>query len=557
MQSSFKLFLLWAAVHCVGVSAAPVPSSNLAWGPCTDLEVPAASSALLCSNLQVPLDYTDSGAGNLTLNLIKLPASTQPSKGSILYNPGGPGDGGRTAIAELGTWLSAMLDGEFDIISWDPRGTGKTLPYSCFDSQGARLSYQSGVPFASNASNSALTAVWNARKSLAEACSIKGKPFGELVGTAFTARDMMQIVDALNEDGLLRYWGQSYGTILGMTAAAMFPERMDRLVIDGVVNPHDYYQIGLGSFDLADTDAVFAGFFAACMASPKLCPLATLGTQDVSLSQQVYQLIDRLRDDPPITNSSVPYVDYYGLLKELVLTSLYNPVSDWEALSFVLSYGLTDLDSLVAYAGEELSKPNATAYAQDEATYGILCSDTSFRTNDLAQVTPLIEASYAQSVLAGDLWDAYELTCAQWPFVAKERVKTDWNIATRHPALFVGNTFDPVTPLASARNASAGFVGSEVLVQNGYGHASVAQPSKCTAHYIKSYFVHGAMPSPGTICQVDVDGFTNQTFLSGLGQHEGKNKTRRSTSIDSSNRRGNGLLEIFAQSSRRMKARVV
>lgn len=31
---------------------------------------------------------------------------------------------------------------------------------------------------------------------------------GEYVGTAFVARDLMQVVDALDEDGKLRYWGK-------------------------------------------------------------------------------------------------------------------------------------------------------------------------------------------------------------------------------------------------------------------------------------------------------------------------------------------------------------
>lgn len=62
------------------------------------------------------------------------------------------------------------------------------------------------------------------------------------MGTAFVARDMMQIVDALKEDGLLRYWGVSYGTVLGATAVAMFPDRMDKVILDGVVNAEEYYE---------------------------------------------------------------------------------------------------------------------------------------------------------------------------------------------------------------------------------------------------------------------------------------------------------------------------
>lgn len=56
------------------------------------------------------------------------------------------------------------------------------------------------------------------------------------------ARDLISIVDALGEDGMLRYWGFSGGSTLGNTVVAMFPERIDKVILDGVVNPHEYYQ---------------------------------------------------------------------------------------------------------------------------------------------------------------------------------------------------------------------------------------------------------------------------------------------------------------------------
>jgi hypothetical protein len=43
---------------------------------------------------------------------------------------------------------------------------------------------------------------------MAQACSKTLGNDGTLLGTAFTARDMVRIVDALGEDGLLRYWGE-------------------------------------------------------------------------------------------------------------------------------------------------------------------------------------------------------------------------------------------------------------------------------------------------------------------------------------------------------------
>jgi pimeloyl-ACP methyl ester carboxylesterase len=34
--------------------------------------------------------------------------------------------------------------------------------------------------------------------------------------------------------------GASYGTALGQIFAAMFPEKVDKMVLDGVLNPHEY-----------------------------------------------------------------------------------------------------------------------------------------------------------------------------------------------------------------------------------------------------------------------------------------------------------------------------
>jgi hypothetical protein len=50
--------------------------------------------------------------------------------------------------------------------------------------------------------------IWNTLVSLSESCEAEDGDIGEYLGTAFVARDMLEIVDALNEDGLLRYLGK-------------------------------------------------------------------------------------------------------------------------------------------------------------------------------------------------------------------------------------------------------------------------------------------------------------------------------------------------------------
>jgi pimeloyl-ACP methyl ester carboxylesterase len=92
-----------------------------------------------------------------------------------------------------------------------------------------------------NASDAALGSIWATSEIFAETCLEAQAETGEYIGTAFAARDIMRAVDALGGDGLLRYWGISYGTVLGATLAAMFPDRIGRMMLDGVANVHEYY----------------------------------------------------------------------------------------------------------------------------------------------------------------------------------------------------------------------------------------------------------------------------------------------------------------------------
>lgn len=49
---------------------------------------------------------------------------------------------------------------------------------------------------------------WARSTILADQCGRRQNRTGELIGTAFTARDMASVADALDEDGQLRYWGE-------------------------------------------------------------------------------------------------------------------------------------------------------------------------------------------------------------------------------------------------------------------------------------------------------------------------------------------------------------
>ena len=105
-------------------------TDSLDWAPC-DLDFPSTYKAviekngepLFCATLTVPLDYTDDSEDGETidLQLIKVKATKQPFKGSILTNPGGPGGSGVELIATLGSQYRDDLGGFHDLIGFDPR----------------------------------------------------------------------------------------------------------------------------------------------------------------------------------------------------------------------------------------------------------------------------------------------------------------------------------------------------------------------------------------------------------------------------------------------------
>jgi hypothetical protein len=125
-----------------------------------------------------------------------------------------------------------------------------------------------------------------------------------------------------------------------------------------------------------------------------------------------------------------------------------------------------DLESVIEYFEEAQT---AIAPGNPDAIFGIKGSDTIPRYTELAGVMPDIEYMAQTSRLFWGITPAYATLVAQWPFEAKERYTGDFNVKTRNPILFVGNTWDAATPAASARNMSASFEGSVMFEQHGFG----------------------------------------------------------------------------------------
>jgi pimeloyl-ACP methyl ester carboxylesterase len=327
------------------------------------------------------------------------------------------------------------------------------------------------------------------------------KETGQYVGTSFTARDLISIAEELNEDGLLRYYGWSYGTILGAYTAAMFPSKIERMVLDGNINPDDYRAGHYGDF-VRDADKAFGGFLQECFNNKPKCALARYTNATC---------VDDLSDSVNIFLEALNTTDYYresftnaSFLASSIYSSLYYPAT-WPALGdLIVSY----LNGTAPSATSAPPPANNTVEPYDQganwSVFGIRSGDALWRIEKASEYLPRVQyqqsvSSFAFSLMYQALWPP-----ARWRINVKERFTGSFQgVETRHGILFLNGEYDPVTPLAHAYRSSDGFKGSVVLPHSGYGHGIVVDPSACAAAHVQAYFRDGVLPESGAHCGPD------------------------------------------------------
>jgi pimeloyl-ACP methyl ester carboxylesterase len=338
-------------------------------------------------------------------------------------------------------------------------------------------------------------------------CRKNAQEIGPYIGTASTARDVMQIVDALDDGPLLNYYGPSYGTVLGATLVAMFPDRVGSVVIDGVLNPHEFNKALVNTEYGAAADAAFSEFFERCVkASPELCPLNQHGTTAPELEAKIWEFIESVKHHPIALPAEFhdfdawflgTKVDYSGL-HNAITTTLYHP-PNFPLMASALQ-GMLEGDFANLAAWRNWYNNILPGVAQAESFQGIFCADRVPRAVSEDQSIPDIQKASAISRLVGQDWLNTMTTtpCAQWPFEAKGRYLGDFKVKTKNPVLVVGNTLDNVTPLASARNVSSGFGGSILLERKAFGVSiSFDYIANAYLHYFLAYLSCSAVQVHG------------------------------------------------------------
>ncbi|KAJ7209101.1 TAP-like protein-domain-containing protein [Mycena rebaudengoi] len=484
------------------------PTEELVWTRCYEDHH--------CARLKVPLDYSNPHSESAAIAMVRfhsvVPHNSSSYRGPILINPGGPGGSGVDFGLNSGKQLSTIVGPEFDIIGFDPRGIGRSIPrVSFFETRAEREIYtaNSAMSRSLNSSNDALSRAYAQALIVGQLASERDAGSLRYINTENTVHDMLRIVQAHGREKL-QFWGFSYGTILGATFAAMFPNNVERIVIDGVADSTDYYEQEWAN-SLVDTDKVWQSFYDGCVAAgPDGCPFYAPTAEDINTKMDRIYASLRTRPIPVRTNMSYGLVDY-AFVRSVIFSSLYKPYARFAPLARALA---------------DLAEGNATAMFKmaEKPSFECGCDPSEYRFEVLlmeagVRIPSTFEAAQRHYVEMGkistwaDIGALTRMACTAWPDFPKDHFKGPFVANTSFPLLLVGNTADPVTPLNDAKRMSKGFAGSVVLTQDSAGvPLLVSAPSVCTQKHVRQYFLKGALPEPGTVCPVNGTPFDVNDF---------------------------------------------
>jgi pimeloyl-ACP methyl ester carboxylesterase len=468
-----------------GGQVAPEPAlqsfydQQLSWEPC--------GSGNDCASIQVPLDYDDPTAKTIELALLKNPADGD-RKGNLVVNPGGPGSPGTDYAKNADLAFGKPVREAFDIIGFDPRGTGSSAAVDCLTDEQLD-DYLATDPDPDTPAEVQEFSGWTRR--MGAACASRSGSLAAHVSTGEAARDMDVIRGVLGDDQLT-YFGASYGTKLGATYAELFPDRAGRLVLDGAVD------VSLTSREASLEQA--AGFQTALTAYVDHCLADApcfLGDDRQAALDRITAFLDQVDKQPLTVGDRQLSVGnaFYG-----IVAPLYNK-DYWDTF---LTPGLKDAfkgdgTTLLMLSDFYASRgPNGTYQNNSsEAIFAINCLDDSWSL-PLRKIPGQFAAFEKASPTFGRVF-AWGLNgCSGSRVPEADPIKIDGSGAG--PILVVGTTRDPATPYTWAQALAKQLESAVLLTREGDGHTGYNMGNDCVDETIEGYLIDGDVPSGDKDC---------------------------------------------------------
>jgi pimeloyl-ACP methyl ester carboxylesterase len=465
-------------------------SQQLKWTKCAENE---------CADLTVPLDYAKPDGKDITIKVLRVKARDQRKRlGSLVVNPGGPGGSGITYAAAADSIVGTQVRRYYDVVGFDPRGVGQSTAVDCLDDRALDNFLGTDPTPDTSAEEQGLL---QQAKAMAAGCEAKSPELLPRVGTVDAARDMDVLRAALG-DGKLTYLGKSYGTFLGSTYAELFPHRVGRFVLDGVVPPD------LTSSEMAQGQA--NGFEMATRAYVKDC----VEQGDCILGDTVDEGMAWLRaflerlDAKPLPSGDPAEPQLTEAWGSLGLGAALYDQGAWGILTDALRDAVSgDGAALMGLANTYADRVPGGGYTGNimEVIYAVNCLDRP-DSPDLATYRANAKAFSKKAPTWGSFLAWGSLVCGHWPVEAKATPggppvgPHKITAQGTDPIVVVGTTRDPATPYEWSKRLRDQLANAVLVSFDGDGHTAYRRANDCVDNAIDAYYIEGKVPKDGLSC---------------------------------------------------------
>ena len=452
------------------------------------------SSDLECGFIEVPADYRDPEAGSIRI-AVNVHRATSPQEriGYLFFNPGGPGVSGVDFVNYLPLLgFTDEIVAHFDFVGFDPRGVGASEPaFACGD-RGEQLALLATID--GNIDTPDQIAAGEAAANL---CIQSMGPVGGLLHSEYVARDMDEIRKALGADQI-SYLGFSYGSVLGVWYATLFPESVRAMVVDGADNPVDpaatqQERIDEAIEEVAPLSAFLEEALTAC-ADPG-CPIYNDGDPVDYFKQAAAKLdlVNAAADDNPDA----------GLAG--VISTLYSE-EDWPGLWQGL-FELNENDDpsiLLDFARRNLPlEPEAA-----DLTGHINCLDRwvlypeldrTIQLDDSIPIAATIEEMFPLLAAIGfplvaARGPSFLSPCPFYDQFAPEPLEGTLD-GGGVPILVIGNHSDPVTSFSESEELVTETLSNGYLLETSHFKHTVYPENNCVNDHVHRALIDGVYPS--------------------------------------------------------------
>ena len=448
-----------------------------------------------CSELLVPVDYSDLKVGTMKISVLKYSAQEQKKKlGSIVVNPGGPGGSGVDYAYNAEYLFSPDILDRYDIVGFDPRGVARSAPITCFNGEETDANYAADTK--PDNQSELDTSVADSKAFIAK-CQERTK-YLEYYSTANAARDMDLLRAALGDDHL-NYMGKSYGTYMGTLYAQLFPDKVGRMVLDGAVDPSisDFQSIKAQAvgFDLA-LDA----FIKDCEKDID-CPLPNNPDEAKTFILNLYHSAATTPLPQRKPNRGDDRVATESLLVIGTASALYDSVDGWPQLRQAFTEAKDGYsDAFMKLVDQYTGRQADGTYADNEFDAGAVIDCLDFKDpRSIDQMTADVPAMTEAAPIFGPYLAYANLTCAFFP-QPKNKTAVKSSIATTNPMIVIGTTRDPATPYEWSVALHKILTNSKLLTYNGDGHTGQGRGNACIDDAVDAYYLRGTLPKTGLSC---------------------------------------------------------